>query len=502
VVNFWSAKKEDGISILVIDVGSSSVRALVVRPDGSVAARHREGAPPSVPLPGLVEVDARAIATAVLEVAGACLRTVGGVDAIAIANQRGTTVVWDAASGDPIGPALSWQDLRTVGTCLELQGEGLRLAPNEAATKAAWLLDTYDAERSGDIRLGTLDTWVAWVLSEGGLHITDPSNAAVTGLLPTEDVLAGRAGLGWDAARLERLRIPASAVARIVSTGGELGAASALAGAPPIYALIGDQQASLVGQGCIKPGDAKATFGTGAFLDVNIGATPPAFGAHGKRGEQGCLPVIAWQMGAELVWGAEALMLSAGTALQWLVDDLQILSAPAQSAEVASLCDDTGDVVFVPALMGIGTPDWDFGARPLLIGMTAGVGRPQVVRAVLRGIAQRGADLLEAAEKDSGHTLAQLRLDGGMSQNPVFVQELADACGVPVAISSEVEATALGAAFVAGSCAGTWSSLQEAAALATPRAVVVPGPDNHRSRWKDAVNRSLRWYPELSELDF
>jgi glycerol kinase len=455
-----------------------------------------------VPFPGLVEIDATAIATAILAVAKGCIDEVGNVDAVAIANQRGSTVVWDAASGEPIGPALSWQDLRTVGTCLELQGEGLRLAPNEAATKAAWLLDNFDPARQRQVRLGTLDTWAAWVLSKGQLHVTDPSNAGVSGLLPTEDVLAGRAGLAWDPVRLERLRIPTSALARIVGTGAELGPASALPGAPPIYALIGDQQASLVGQGCVKPGDAKATFGTGAFLDVNIGGAPPAFGAHAKRGERGCLPVVGWQLDGKLVWGVEGLMLSAGTALQWLVDDLGVLASAAQSAEVASQCDDTGDVMFVPAVMGIGTPQWDFGARSALIGMSTGSGRPQVVRAVLRGIAQRGADLLEAAQADSGYTIAELRVDGGMSRNPVFVQELADACQVPVAVSAEVEATALGAAFVAGSCAGTWSSLQEAAALATPLAVIEPGPDNHRSRWGEALSRSLRWYPELSELDF
>lgn len=474
----------------------------MVRQDGSISARHQAPAPASVPFPGLVEIDAAAVRSAVLEVARSCLGQSGPVEGVGVANQRGTTVVWDAATGEPIGPSLGWQDLRTVGTCLELQAEGLRLAPNEAATKIAWLLDNFDPDRSRDLRVGTLDSWVVFSLTEGAVHVTDPGNAGVSGLLPTEDVLAGRCELAWDSSRLERLRIPPSALPALVPTGGQIGPATALPGAPMIYAIMGDQQASLVGQGCTRPGDAKATFGTGAFLDVNIGTSPPAFGRQGKRGEQGCLPVLAWQLGGELTWGVEGLMLSAGSALQWLVDDLAILSEPAQSAQVAGACEDTGDVLFVPAIIGIGTPHWDFGARSLFIGMTTGTGRPQMVRAVLRGIAQRGADLLEAAEKDSGHQVSQLRLDGGMSQNPVFVQELADACQVPVAISAEVEATALGAAFVAGVSAGTWADLDEASTLAVPRSIVVPGPDSHRARWRDAVERSLRWYPELSALDF
>jgi glycerol kinase len=195
-------------------------------------------------------------------------------------------------------------------------------------------------------------------------------------------------------------------------------------------------------------------------------------------------------------------MLSAGTALTWLVDDVGLLSSAAESAEVAGRCSDTGDVMFVPALIGLGTPNWDFGARSLFIGMSSGTGRPELVRAVLRGVAQRGADLLEAAEADSGQVVEHLRADGGMTANPVFVQELADACQRPVELSAELEATSLGAAFMAGLGVGVWSGYDDITALAKPRLVVEPAGDDRRARWRDAVARSERWIPELSALKF
>jgi glycerol kinase len=478
------------------------VRAGVVRPDGSMEAGRQLPITPEHPFPGLVEIDGAALAKAALEVARSSLAEAGHIEGVGVTNQRGTTVVWDAVTSEPVGPALSWQDLRTAGTCLELQAEGLRLAPNESATKLAWLLDTYDPERRRDLRFGTIDTWVTWQLTEGQAHITDPSNAGVSGLLPSEDVLAGRAGLVWDPARLERFRIPANCMPDLVPSSAEVARASALAGAPPICGLVGDQQASLIGQGCIGAGEAKATFGTGAFLDVNVGEAPPPFGAFGKSGESGCFPIVAWERDDTLTWGVEAIMLSAGAALSWLVDDVELLSSPAESAEVAGRCTDTGDVFFVPALIGLGTPNWDFGARSLFIGMTAGTGRPELVRAVLRGIAQSGADLLESAEADAALSVASLRVDGGMTANPVFVQELADACQRPVEISAALEATSLGAGFLAGLAAGVWSTYDDVRALAAPRSVVEPGGPDRRARWKDAVSRAERWIPELSELKF
>jgi glycerol kinase len=240
------------------------------------------------------------------------------------------------------------------------------------------------------------------------------------------------------------------------------------------------------------------------MLDQCVGRRRPAQLA---RGQAGTIPIIAWRRGSEVTWGVEAIMLSAGTCVEWLRDDLGLIDSALHSAEVAARCDDTGDVWFVPALLGLGTPVWDFGARGTLIGLTRGTGRPELVRAVLEGVAYRGADLLEAAEADSGLDIDALRIDGGMSDNPVFTQALADACGRPIEISPVTEATTLGAAYLAGMAAGTWSDEDDVAAAWAPRAVVTPLVSDQdrlgrRDRWLEARSRSEATIPELSALDF
>ena len=227
----------------------------------------------------------------------------------------------------------------------------------------------------------------------------------------------------------------------IVDSAGFVGEASALPGAPPIAALVGDQQASLVGQGCVRRGDAKITFGTGGMLDVVLDETPPAFA---QRSEHGAFPIVAWRHGGRCTWGVEAVMLAAGTNVQWLRDDLGIIASSDESHAVAASCADSGGVVFVPAPLGLGTPAWDYGARAALFGLTRGSGRAEIVRAVLEGIAHRGADLVDAAEADSGITIPHVRVDGGMTDNPTFVQALADATQRPVEISPVREATGAG----------------------------------------------------------
>ena len=488
------------MSILVIDVGTSGVRSAVVRPDGAVEHVHHVPVLPDTPFPGLVEFDAVAMAAAVVEVATRALEDGGPVEVVGIANQRASTIVWDRTTGLPVGPGLGWQDLRTVGTCLELQASGIRLAPNASATKVAALLDMADPDRvraeRGELAFGTVDSWVAWTLSGGHLHVTDASNAGVTGLLGSD---AG----GWDAAILQALRIPEAMLPTIVDSTGMVGEASALAGAPPIGGMAGDQQASLIGQGCTRPGLAKATFGTGGMLDQCVGDRPPFPG----RGPAGTIPIVAWRREGILTWGIEAIMLAAGTCVEWLRDDLGLIDTAAASAEVAGACQDTGDVWFVPALLGLGTPVWDFGARGTFTGITRGTGRPHMVRAVLEGVAHRGADLLEAAELDSGLPVQALRIDGGMSANPVFTRALADACGRPVEIAPVLEATTLGAAYLAGLAIGTWRDEHEVAGAWAPRAVIEPSltdtqRDEQRHRWLQARQRAEGTIPELSALDF
>lgn len=484
------------MSVVVIDIGSTGVRAAVVRADASIDHLHYREVLPESPVQGFMQYDARAIGDAILEVARATLAEAGSVEAVGIANQRATTVLWDRSTGDPLGPAVSWQDLRTVGMCLGLRAQGLRIAPNTSASKLAFLLDMADPDRrraeAGELCFGTIDTWAAWVLSDGSVHATDPSNAAVTDLLQTD-------ASDWNPVVLEALRLPEAVLPQIVDSSGVFGQARALPGSPPLAGLAGDQQASLMGQACTRPGQAKATFGTGGMLDVCVGRNRPGFET---RGDAGCYPVVAWRFGATTTWGVEAAMLTAGSAVTWLRDDLGLIGSAEESASVAAGCEHTDDVWFVPALVGIGTPDWDFGARGTLLGLTRGTGRAEVVRAVLEGIAHRGADLLEAAQADAALGVEHLRVDGGMSANPVFVQALADACAVPVELSPVTEATTLGAAFLAGMAVGTWSGVDELSDLWQPRAVVEPQRVTDRDRWRQARTRARDQVPELSALDF
>jgi glycerol kinase len=480
------------MSILVIDVGTSGIRAAIVRPDASIEhVQYRELLPTS-PFPGMVEFDAAAMAAAALDVARAALAEGGPVDAVGIANQRASTVVWDRATGEPVGPGIGWQDLRTVGECLVLRAEGLRLAPNLSATKLVWLLDQADPQRERDLCFGTVDSWIAWTLSGGELHITDHTNAALTGL---HDVV----GTKWEPSIVEKLNIPESVLPRIVDSSGELGVASALPGAPVIAGMAGDQQASLVGQGCLSAGLAKITFGTGGMLDLCTGTERPTFET---RGSGGTFPIVAWARNGEVAWGVEAVMLAAGTNVEWLRDDLGIIATAAESHDVASGCESAEGVVYVPALLGLGTPAWDYGARGTLLGITRGTTRSHVVRAVLEGIAQRGADLVEAAEHDSGLTIGSLRVDGGMSANPTFLQALANAVQRPIEVSPVLEATTLGAAFLAGLARGTWASEAEVAAAWSPREVVEPAGSFDRDQWLEARRRAGGWLSDLSSIDF
>jgi glycerol kinase len=497
-----------GGSVLVVDVGTSAVRAAIVRPDATVEHAHHAHALPDTPGPGLVEFDAAHMADDALTVAVDALAAGGPVDAVGIANQRASSIVWERATGKPVAPGIGWQDLRTVGTCLALQAEGIRLAPNASATKVMAILDDVDPDRAraerGELLFGTVDSWVAWTLSGGSaagtdaLHVTDATNAGVTAMV-------NPVTLDWDDGLLERLRIPAVMLPRIVDSSGPVGAATALRGAPPICGIAGDQQASLVGQGCTKPGLAKATFGTGAMLDQCTG--PGRGPGTAARGAAGTFPIVAYRVGGAHTWGTEAVVLSAGSCVEWLRDDLGILSSPDESSAVAAQCADAGDVWFVPALLGLGTPVWDFGARGTIVGLTRGTGRPEIVRAVLEGVAHRGADLVEASEADSGFPIASLRVDGGMSENDVFVAALANAIGRPVEISPVVEATTLGVGLLAGLAIGTYRSTDELAATFSARRTVEPVADeasraHARARWLEARAKAEATIPELSGISF
>jgi glycerol kinase len=480
-------------ALLAIDVGTTSVRAAIVDDDLRIRAMARRPFPPATPFPGLVEFDAAELTRLVLDAVGEATAGTGErPTAVGITNQRASTIVWDRVTGEPIAPALGWQDLRTVGECIVARTEhDLALAPNQSATKLAWILANTPGAADRDLAFGTVDTWLAWQLSGGEVHVTDRSNAAITGLLALD-------GATWDRRVLDLLGLPASVLPSVVDTVGPVGTATAIPGGPPIAALVGDQQASLVGQGCVAPGRAKVTFGTGGILDVCRGSGSPT---SGRRDAHGSYPIVAWSLGGRITWGAEAIMLAAGMNVDWLREDLGLIATSEESDRVAAAVPDADGVVFVPALLGLGTPRWDYGARGTLLGVTRGTTRAHVVRAVLEGVAQRGADLVEAVEADTGLTVERLRVDGGMSTNPTFTQAVADACGRPVEVSPVVEATAIGAAFLAGLGTGVWATIEDADRAWTPARVHEPATPLDRATWARAVDRAAGWIPELSAIE-
>jgi glycerol kinase len=479
------------VRALAIDVGTSSVRTALVDERGTVAHAHQHPLTISSPNPGEVELDAREIGRVVLELAGRTLLEGGGCDVVGVTNQRATTILFDAATGEPTGPALGWQDLRTVIDCLVLQADGLRLAPNQSATKLRWLLEHVDA--GADPRMATVETWVTYLLTEGRVHVSDHSNAAVTGLVGTDP-------RRWDPAVLSALGLERSLLPALVDTMGEHGVASALPGSPPITALVGDQPASLFGQCCVRHG-AKITFGTGAMLDLVRGTQGPA---AMSRFESGCFPVVVASRGGELTWGVEGIVLSAGACVDWL-RDLGVISDASECDGLAFAVEADG-VSFVPALSGLGTPWWDFGARGGFFGLTRGTTRAHLVRAVLVGVAERGADLVDAARAETGQDLDEVRVDGGMSASRFLLQSLADATGCRVAVSSEREATTRGAGLMALVSAGHLT-LDEVEGLWRPAEVFSARTSaderaERRARWRSDVARVERTIPDLSAIAF
>jgi len=480
------------VRALAIDVGSSSVRTALVDERGEVTHARQHSLTVRSPQPGEVELDALEIAGVALDLASRTLRAGGPADAVGITNQRATTIVFDARTGRPVGPALSWQDLRTVLDCLALQDEGLRLAPNQSATKIRWLAER-STEPSSQLRFATIETWVAWHFSEGSTFVTDRSNASVTGLV---EMTAS----AWDERALAVLGLDSAMLPQLVDAMGGHGVATALPGAPPILALIGDQPASLFGQSRVR-GGAKITFGTGAMLDAVHDVAPTSL----RRLDSGCYPTVVRSREGKVTWGVEGIVLSAGTCVEWL-RELGLISTLDDSDALARSVPSTEGVSFVPAFLGLGTPQWDFGARGAFFGLSRGSNAAHLVRAVLEGVAHRGADLLDAAEAEIGESLGDVRVDGGMSVNRFFVQRLADFSGRTVAVSSEREATTRGAGLMALVQSGAME-LDDVAALWAPAHVATPALDDGaraaaREAWLVDVSRAARTVPELSAVTF
>ncbi len=470
--------------LLAIDQGTTGTTCLVLDEALSVRGRGYRELTQHFPAPGLVEHDAVEIWAGVLDAAGAALAD-AGIDAselraVGIANQRETTLLWERATGRPVGRAIVWQDRRTAGRCAELPADlirertGLVADPYFSATKLEWLLARAGA--AGDLAFGTVDSWLAWKLT--GEHLTDVSNASRTLLLGLDE-------LDWDEELLALFGVPRSVLPRVVASSGELAEAELLGARVPLCGIAGDQQAALFGQRCFSPGEAKATYGTGAFVLANAGTARP-------EPRAGVLATAAWRLGsAAPVYALEGSVFVAGAALQWLRDGLGLIGDAGEAEALARSVDSTGGVHFVPALTGLGSPYWEPEARGLISGLTRGTGRAHLVRAALEAIAFQVRDVLEAMALD----VAVLRADGGGAANGFLLQLQADVGRVPVEVPAEREATALGAALLAGLGAGVWASPGEIPVF-PPAARYEPElPEAEAAvlvaAWADAVRRTL-----------
>ena len=502
--------------VLALDQGTTSSRAIAFDAQGRVAAQAQREFAQHFPQPGWVEHDAREIWATQLAVARECVEKLAPaqarrapaaiqIEAIGITNQRETTVLWDRATGQPVAPAIVWQDRRTTARCEQLRRRGqaaliqrktgLVLDAYFSATKLEWLLDQVPGARAraeaGELAFGTIDSWLIWNLTAGRVHATDPSNAARTLLMNLHT-------LDWDEELLGLFQIPRALLPRIVPSSGVLGeTAPGLFGTPiPIAGVAGDQQAATFGQACFAPGMAKNTYGTGCFMLMNTGGV-----AVPSRNR--LLTTVGWQGPAAANQGRTAYCLEgsvfmAGATVQWLRDGLQMIQNAADIEPLAASVPDTGDVYLVPAFAGLGAPDWDGRARGTLVGLTRGSTRAHIARAALEAIALQSADIFGAMTRDSGIQLTELRVDGGASRNDLLMQLQADLAGVPVVRPRVTETTALGAAYLAGLATGVWSGGDEIAAQwAVDRRFEPRLAESERrariARWREAVARSRGW---------
>jgi glycerol kinase len=490
-----------GKHLLAIDQGTTGSTAIVVTLEGETLGKKNVEFPQHFPKPGWVEHCPNEIWTSVGAAVGGALAeaNVTGADiaAIGITNQRETTVVWDRKTNEPIAKAIVWQDRRTADTCDRLKKEGLEDAIRKktglvidayfSGTKIAWLLDNVNGARAdaekGNLAFGTIDTFLVHRLTGGVTHATDVTNASRT-------LLMDLAKLAWDDEMLRTFAVPASVLPNIVPSAGRIGETKGVGFLPdgiPICGIAGDQQAALFGQACFAEGDAKCTYGTGAFALMNIGATP-------TLSKHGLVTTVGWQIGGKTTYALEGSSFIAGAAVQWLRDGLGIIRNAAEIEALAKKCTSSEGVAFVPALAGLGAPYWDQGARGIITGITRGTTAAHLARATLEGIAFQVFDLLHAMTRDAGRNLNALKVDGGAAKNDLLAQFQADIAAVDVVRPTEVESTGRGAAMLAGVGAGL-SDLAAAARMVKLDKTFRPSMEDsarkaHLSRWEDAVRRA------------
>jgi glycerol kinase len=489
--------------VLAIDQGTTSSRAILFDRSASARAVAQVPVPLTYPKPGWVNQDADDIWQTTLATAREVVADAGGaasVAAVGIANQRETTILWERSTGRPVAPAIVWQSRQSAELVDALVARGMAetyqqrtgLVPDAyfSATKIAWLLDANPELRrqaeAGDVLFGTVDSWLIWNLTGSRVHATDVTNAARTMLFDIDR-------LEWSEPLLADLGIPRAILPGVVATSGFIAETdpARFGAAIPICAAAGDQQAALFGQACFQPGQAKNTYGTGSFLLMNVGATPP-------RSEHRLLATPAWKIDGETTYALEGAIFVTGAAVQWLRDGLGIIPDAAAVEPLAASVADSGGVVFVPALAGLGAPDWDPRARGTLLGITRGTTAAHVARATLEAIAHQTRDVLDAMIADSGFPVTELRVDGGAARDDLLMQIQADLLGVPVIRPRNVETTALGAAYLAGLAADVWRSEADIAAQWQIDRVFEPSisadeRDARHSRWRRAVERSLAW---------
>ena len=487
-----------------IDQGTTSSRFIIFDENGLVVASAQEEHRQIFPRPGWVEHDPAEIIAKVDRVIGAAL-SAGGLQssdlmAVGITNQRETTVVWDRTNGQPLANAIVWQDTRTDEICRRLGAEagpdrfrpssGLPLATYFSGPKLAWLLEheegVADAAREGRLAFGTIDSWVLWHLT-GGAHLTDATNASRT-------MLMDLASAAWNEETCSAMGIDPSCLPEIVASSGQIGVGTGLLEGVPIAGILGDQQAALFGQVCFSPGMAKNTYGTGCFMLLNTGTKPVA-------SQHGLLSTTGYRLqGQPLVYALEGSIAVAGSLVQWLRDNLGIISSTSEAEDLARSVDDNGDVYLVPAFSGLFAPRWRADARGVIVGLTRFASKGHIARAALEATAYQTREVLEAMNADSGVPLNELRVDGGMVTNELLMQFQADILGVPVVRPVVTETTALGAAYAAGLAVGMWASTDDLSVNWKAGARFEPSmPAEVREslygRWQQAVERTYDWVP-------
>lgn len=488
--------------ILALDQGTSSSRAIVFDREGNILSVSQKEFTQHFPKPGWVEHNPLEIWSSQASVIAEAITGIGingkNIAGIGITNQRETTIVWDAETGEPVYNAIVWQDRRTSEYCDSLKKDGLTdyirqktgliIDAYFSATKIRWILENVDGARAkaeaGKLRFGTVDSWLVWMLTRGEKHVTDVSNASRTMLFNIHT-------LQWDGDLLKLFGIPESMMPQVCSSSEVYGytKTTIFAHEVPIAGIAGDQQAALFGQMCTEPGSVKNTYGTGCFLLMNSGERP-------ILSANDLLTTVAWKIGDKVNYALEGSIFVGGSVVQWLRDGLGIIRSSSEVEALAASVPDNGGVYFVPALTGLGAPYWDQYAKGCIYGITRGTTAAHIARAALEGIAFQTMDIVNAMQKDSGVRLKELKVDGGASRNDLLMQFQSDILGVQVIRPSVTETTALGAAYLAGLAVGYWENIDSIKTQWSAEKSFIPSASDdfvraEKDGWADAVARTL-----------